>query len=264
MALLDSILQAEGTSKNPNSSATGTGQFINSTWLDTVRKHRPDLAEGKSDADILALRNDPAIGRQMTQAYADDNGQYLTSRGIQATPGNTYLAHFAGPAGAAAVLSNPDGAVEDTLGPAAVAANPFLRGKSNRDVAAWAASRVGDNGSESSRPSPPSDTSNNNDLTAQNGVIPGGSSPPSDATNSAPFSLAGLLGSGGVKLPGTGLSLSTGTQQQTASTTPDVNPLAMAPAPLQLAGGLQQQRKPIDYSGLLAALQQKTPLGLGG
>src|SRR5262249_8907691 len=85
---------------NQRSSATGQGQFINSTWLDMINKNRPDLAQGRSQADILALRNDPNISREMTAAFAKSNGDALTAAGLPVSPGSTYLAHFAGPQGA--------------------------------------------------------------------------------------------------------------------------------------------------------------------
>jgi len=34
--------------KNTRSSATGPGQFLNETWLDLIRMHRPDLTKGRS------------------------------------------------------------------------------------------------------------------------------------------------------------------------------------------------------------------------
>jgi hypothetical protein len=48
--------------KAPTSSALGLGQFLNATWLATVRKHRPDLLKGRR-AQVLALRTDPRCRR---------------------------------------------------------------------------------------------------------------------------------------------------------------------------------------------------------
>lgn len=141
------------TAKNANSSAAGPGQFIDSTWLDVVRQHAPEVAQGKSDAEILALKNDPtqaalpqnqALARQMTGAYAADNQAYLTKNGVPVTPGTTYLAHFAGPDGAVKILqANPNTSVSDILGPAAVKANPFLNGMTAQGLQAWAAKKMG-------------------------------------------------------------------------------------------------------------------------
>ena len=130
--------------KNPNSSATGAGQFINSTWLSTVTKHRPDLVEGKSPSEILSLRNDPALSKEMTEAYAADNGQILTGAGLPVTPGTSYLAHFAGPQGAVKVLqASPDAPVGDVLGAAAVKANPFLKNMTVGGLVSWADKKMG-------------------------------------------------------------------------------------------------------------------------
>lgn len=57
-----------------------------------------------------------------------DNQSFLKGRGIEPNDVNTYLAHFAGKAGAAAIHANPGATVEALLGAKAVAANPFLRG----------------------------------------------------------------------------------------------------------------------------------------
>ncbi len=123
--------------RNPKSSAFGPDQFLSSTWLSTIKKHRPDLAAGKSDAELLAMRSDAKLSGALTKAYAGDNASYLRSRGLN-PEGNTYLTHFAGPAGASALLSNPGGSAEQLLGPRVIAANPFLRGMTGADVVNWA------------------------------------------------------------------------------------------------------------------------------
>lgn len=148
MSLIDSIIGVESggnpNARNPRSSATGAGQFISRTWLDTIRSARPDLAQGKTDEELLALRTDPALSREMTEAYANQNQAILTKAGVPVTPGSTYLAHFAGPGGAVKVLqSDPNAPVESVLGAAAVQANPFLRGMTVQGLQAWADKKMG-------------------------------------------------------------------------------------------------------------------------
>lgn len=128
--------------KNPRSSASGLGQFTDATWLATVRRHRPELTN-LSDKDVLALKADPELAREMTIRHTEDNAAALLASGIEASEGNLYLAHFAGIGGARAVLSaSDDTAIVDVLGAEAVRANPFLQGKTVGWLKAWAAAKM--------------------------------------------------------------------------------------------------------------------------
>lgn len=145
--LSDRIVGAESggdpTAKNPRSSATGAGQFIDSTWLDQVAKYRPDLA-GLPRDQILALRNDPDISKEMVGHYADENGAKLRAAGLPDTDGTRYLSHFAGPGGARAVLSaDPTTPVVQVLQPGQVSANPFVRPMTAGQLVEWANGKVG-------------------------------------------------------------------------------------------------------------------------
>jgi murein DD-endopeptidase MepM/ murein hydrolase activator NlpD len=129
--------------RNPLSTAVGLGQFIESTWLRIIRDHRPDLMEGRSRAEILALRLVCDIAREMTTALARENAASIRSRGFAVTPGNLYLAHFLGPGGAVTALgAAPTASVGQVLGSGVVQANPFLAGWSTADLIAWAAKKM--------------------------------------------------------------------------------------------------------------------------
>jgi len=129
--------------KNPRSSAFGPAQFIDSTWLSMLSKYRPDLASLPREQQ-LALRSDPQLSHAMTEAYAQENGAYLKNKGLDVTPGNTYLAHFAGPEGAAKVLqAQPNASAADTLGPAVLKANPFLANMTTGQLRSWANQKMG-------------------------------------------------------------------------------------------------------------------------
>lgn len=148
MALADRIVGVESGGNpyaaNPRSTARGLGQFIEATWLEMLAKHRPDLITGKSRDELLALRNDPALSRAMTEAYAADNTAKLRAAGLPVTPGTTYLAHFAGPQGAVSLLNaDPTAPVGSVLGEAAMKANPFLKNMTVADLRAMADTKMG-------------------------------------------------------------------------------------------------------------------------
>ncbi len=160
MGLIDQIIGVESggdsNAKNPNSTATGLGQFVAGTWLDTLKSARPDLVQGKTDEELLALRSDPQLSRQMTEAYAAQNGSILSKAGLPVTPGTTYLAHFAGPQGAVSVLNaDPTAPVSSVLTPAAVKANPFLQGMTVADLRAWADRKMGSSQPQPATPAAP-------------------------------------------------------------------------------------------------------------
>ncbi|RWP37407.1 MAG: M23 family metallopeptidase [Mesorhizobium sp.] len=146
--LTERIVQVESggkaRAKNPLSSATGAGQFITKTWIRMMNTYRPELARTLSTADLLALRFDATISREMVSNLAREGEAYLRARGHQITAGRLYLCHFLGMEGAHQVLSSPGTAqLSAVLGSAVIQANPFLTGKSASYVVSWAERKMG-------------------------------------------------------------------------------------------------------------------------
>jgi len=156
-AVVERIIGVESNgdpnARNKRSSATGLGQFLDETWLDMIRAHRPDLAKERSQAEILELRRDAKIAREVTARFTERNAEMLRKRGLPVTPGTLYLAHFAGGAGAVAILSameNADAALVMATADATgrtkrekiIKANPFLERFTVADLRNWADRRM--------------------------------------------------------------------------------------------------------------------------
>ena len=134
------------TAQASTSSARGLFQFIESTWLATVRDHgadhgladeaaaigtspsgTPTVSDPATRARILALRDDPHLNAAMAGELAADNQAVLEQR-TTGPVGETelYLAHFLGAGSAAGFLNamadDPDQPAAD-LFPAAARAN---------------------------------------------------------------------------------------------------------------------------------------------
>jgi transglycosylase-like protein with SLT domain len=107
------------------SSAQGLFQFIDRTWLSTLKDAGPSLGYGKYAAAIVqdesghfsvpnpqmrqkifALRSDPAANAAMAGAFTRSNATYLADKlGRPASEGELYMAHFLGANGASKLIS---------------------------------------------------------------------------------------------------------------------------------------------------------------
>jgi hypothetical protein len=146
----EKIVRAESggkaDAKNPMSSATGVGQFIESTWIDVMNKHFPEVVrENPNRQDLLALRTDPDLSRRAVAALREDNQSVLESQGVPVNDTSVYLAHFLGAGKAAKLLkATPNSPVSKLLTEAEIKANErVLRGKSVQDVINWASRSMG-------------------------------------------------------------------------------------------------------------------------
>jgi hypothetical protein len=152
-ALVERIIAIESNgdpnAKTKRSSATGSGQFLEETWHEAIRKHRRDLIQGRSYKEVLELRRDADLAREIITRVLEQYAIMLNKRGLPVTPGSLYLTYFAGPAGAVALLSGAENADAASLMASAdvtgrttrdklVRANPFLKVLTVADLKSWA------------------------------------------------------------------------------------------------------------------------------
>lgn len=154
---LDRLMMAESggqlMAKNPRSTALGPYQFIDTTFLDVVRRHFADEAASLGPAQILALRTDAAFARRAAAVFTQDNADHLAAAGLPSSFGNLRLAHLLGPAGAARILTAPRSSQAALwLGPAVIEANPFMAGMRVEDLIARCEREASTGGGLTGRP----------------------------------------------------------------------------------------------------------------
>ena len=146
-AARESSFQPAAQSKT--SSATGLFQFVEQTWLETVKdsggRHGlqsyadqiEKTATGKyrvSDPDlrqeILDLRKDPEISSRMAGEFTRKNAEFLSNRlGRDPMQGELYIAHFLGAQGASRLINSAQ------VSPESSAAQMFpAQAKANRSI----------------------------------------------------------------------------------------------------------------------------------
>ncbi|HEY5106036.1 MAG TPA: transglycosylase SLT domain-containing protein [Caulobacteraceae bacterium] len=142
-----------------SSSAVGLFQFVEQTWLATLKRHgaehgyaryaelivrAPDGRYRTVDAEarraVMALRLDPHAAALMAGEMAADHAAWLRQKiGRNPTPGELYVAHFLGQDGTArlieAVRVNPE-ADAAALFPAPARTNPTIFRRAGRSLTA--------------------------------------------------------------------------------------------------------------------------------
>jgi hypothetical protein len=133
-----------------SSSATGLFQFIDQTWLSTLKQAGPGFGYSRyADAitrtssgryvvqdpalrdDIMRLRKDPTANAVMAGVFTQQNASVLGNRlGRTPSDGELYMAHFLGPSGAAKLIgltgSNPQASAAEVFPQAARVNRPIF------------------------------------------------------------------------------------------------------------------------------------------
>ena len=135
--------------KAPTSSAAGLFQFVEQTWLATLKQHgakygyaryseliskgadgRYRVAGAEARKAVMDLRMDPHAASLMAGELTSDHASYLKGRvGRAPTAGELYAAHFLGPQGSARLIE----AVRTQPGASAAAMFPDAAG-ANRSI----------------------------------------------------------------------------------------------------------------------------------
>ncbi|HEX5378689.1 MAG TPA: transglycosylase SLT domain-containing protein, partial [Phenylobacterium sp.] len=110
--------------KAPTSSAAGLFQFVEQTWLSTLKQHgskygyaryaelitkgqdgRYHVSSPEARKAVMDLRFDPHAASLMAGELTSDHASYLRGRvGRSPTAGELYAAHFLGPQGSAKLI----------------------------------------------------------------------------------------------------------------------------------------------------------------
>ena len=142
--------------KARNSSATGLFQFLDQTWLQTIKTEGPkfglqteadqivqtsggqfSVPDASARQRILSLRSDPQVSAKIAGAFTARNQSVLADNlGRSPSEGELYIAHFLGASGASDLIrlasQSPDAAAASSFPDAASANRSIFYEKSGR------------------------------------------------------------------------------------------------------------------------------------
>ncbi|ACL58946.1 phage tail length tape measure family protein [Methylobacterium nodulans] len=126
--------------RNPRSTATGLGQFIEETWERLFRKAFPDRAANMSRDEILGRRTDREDSITLIRVLAEENRRALEKANLPTTNRNQYVAWFAGADRATRLLNaDPNEAASAYFSQKAINANPgIIAGRTVGQFLDWA------------------------------------------------------------------------------------------------------------------------------
>jgi hypothetical protein len=144
---LDRLMIAESggndSARNPLSTATGSFQFIESTFLSVMQRHFPERVDKLDTAAILELRKNREISRDAARAFTRDNATYLAAAGHKPTFPHLRLAFLLGAGGATNILdAKPDTPLVSLLSTIVIRANPWMARHTAKSLIARAARDV--------------------------------------------------------------------------------------------------------------------------
>jgi hypothetical protein len=124
--------------QNPLSSAGGLFQFTDGTWMNYVKKYRPDLMKGRDKAQVLALKANGRLNREMAERYTAESREALLGAKLPVTNATLGIYHRFGPGGGEKILlaaqRDPNMRVGTIMGADVMKANPDLTGKTVGDI----------------------------------------------------------------------------------------------------------------------------------
>jgi len=137
--------------KNPQSSALGLGQFMATApagqeplFVTFLKQQHPDIVQGKTNDQILAMRTDPNLSTQAIDWYGNQNAAVLQKAGVPVTDGSKYGAHWFGPGNFIKLYNADPTAPVTSVLPAQTAKVNGLAGKTVGDALTAAATKMGE------------------------------------------------------------------------------------------------------------------------
>ncbi|MDN7356316.1 hypothetical protein [Acetobacter senegalensis] len=151
--VMDHLKRAESggriDAKNPNSSASGPYQIINST-AEGIRRNHPELGL------TPGWQTDPNQVEIGAKAGVQDNLTALLAKGIHPTEGQIYQSWFTNPRQTSQIAqADPNAPISSILTPAQIRANPFLSNMTVGDFGNWSAQKMGQTGATAPAQSAP-------------------------------------------------------------------------------------------------------------